>query len=66
VYATLLDEGEYLCSIRSMYRLLRRNGASRERPDQLAHPQLSLSFVFDVSNLSTTKCFTTAPKANRR
>jgi putative transposase len=26
VYATLLDEGEYLCSIRSMYRLLRRNG----------------------------------------
>ena len=38
VYATLLDEGEYLCSIRSMYRLLRRNGESRERRDQLAHP----------------------------
>ena len=38
VYATLLDEGEYLCSIRSMYRLLRRNGASRERRDQLARP----------------------------
>jgi putative transposase len=38
VYSTLLDEGEYLCSIRSMYRLLRRNGESRERRDQLAHP----------------------------
>jgi putative transposase len=38
VYATLLDEGEYLCSIRSMYRLLRRNGESRERRDHLAHP----------------------------
>ena len=26
VYATLLDEGEYLCSIRSMYRLLEEHG----------------------------------------
>ena len=38
VYATLLDEGEYLCSIRSMYRLLKRRGESRERRDQLTHP----------------------------
>jgi putative transposase len=38
VYATLLDEGEYLCSIRSMYRLLQRRGESRERRDQLTHP----------------------------
>ena len=38
VYATLLDEGQYLCSIRSMYRLLGRNGESRERRDQLTHP----------------------------
>ena len=38
VYATLLDEGEYLCSIRSMYRLLERHGESRERRDQLIHP----------------------------
>jgi putative transposase len=38
VYATLLDEGEYLCSIRSMYRLLKRRGESRERRDQLIHP----------------------------
>jgi putative transposase len=38
VYATLLDEGEYLCSIRSMYRLLKQRGESRERRDQLTHP----------------------------
>jgi putative transposase len=38
VYATLLDGGEYHCSIRTMYRLLERRGESRERRDQLAHP----------------------------
>lgn len=38
VYATLLDEGRYHCSIRTMYRLLEQRGESRERRDQLAHP----------------------------
>src|SRR5947209_8521991 len=38
VYATLLDEGRYHCSIRTMYRLLKRRGESRERRDQLLHP----------------------------
>ena len=38
VYATLLDEGEYHCSIRTMHRLLKQNGESRERRDQLTHP----------------------------
>ncbi len=38
VYATLLDEGQYLCSIRTMYRVLEQQGESRERRDQLAHP----------------------------
>jgi len=38
VYATLLDEGTYLCSIRSMYRMLEEEGESRERRDQLTHP----------------------------
>jgi putative transposase len=37
VYATLLDEGEYHCSIRTMYRLLEQRGESRERRDQLLH-----------------------------
>jgi putative transposase len=38
VYATLLDEGKYHCSIRTMYRLLEQRGKSRERRDQLLHP----------------------------
>ena len=38
VYATLLDEGVYLCSIRTMYRLLDGNNEVRERRDQLRHP----------------------------
>ena len=38
VYATLLDEGTYLCSERSMYRLLAAEGETRERRAQLVHP----------------------------
>jgi putative transposase len=38
VYATLLDEGHYLCSVRSMYRILHENEQVRERRDQLRHP----------------------------
>jgi transposase-like protein len=38
VYATLLDEGVYHCSIRTMYRLLAEHGEVRERRDQLRHP----------------------------
>ena len=38
VYAMLLDEGEYHCSIRTMYRLLAEHGEVRERRDQLTHP----------------------------
>jgi putative transposase len=34
VYATLLDEGSYHCSIRTMYRLLAREGEVRERRGQ--------------------------------
>jgi putative transposase len=39
VWATLLDEGRYLASERTMYRLLATDqGQVRERRDQLAHP----------------------------
>ena len=38
IYATLLDEGVYLCSIRSMYRVLAASHEVRERRDQLTHP----------------------------
>ena len=38
VYATLLDEGVYLCSERTMYRILAENRAVRERRAQRSHP----------------------------
>ena len=38
VWATLLDEGRYLASERTMYRLLEAGGEVRERRDQLTHP----------------------------
>ena len=37
VYATLLDEGIYLCSIRTMYRILEENKEVRERRNQAKH-----------------------------
>ena len=38
-YATLLDEGSYLCSTRTMYRILAaHHGGVRERRAQLTHP----------------------------
>ena len=39
IQATLLDEGQYLCSTRTMYRVLEQDGATRERRDQLTHPE---------------------------
>ena len=38
VYATLLDEGQYLCHWRTMYRILAANHEVRERRKQLRHP----------------------------
>lgn len=38
VYATLLDEDRYLCSIRTMYRVLASERAVRERRAQRVHP----------------------------
>lgn len=38
VYATLLDEGRFACSVSTMYRLLRQHGETRERRNQLTHP----------------------------
>jgi len=38
VYASLLDAGQYLCSERTMYRLLAEHAEVRERRDQLRHP----------------------------
>jgi len=38
IHAALLDRGVYLCSPRTMYRLLDANHEVRERRDQLRHP----------------------------
>jgi putative transposase len=38
VYATLLDQGRYHCSIRTMYRILASHDEVRERRNQLRHP----------------------------
>ena len=38
VYATLLDEGIYLCSLRTMYRILAEHEEVRERRNQRRHP----------------------------
>jgi len=39
VYSKLLDEGSYLCSVRTMYRILEENQSTRERRNQLSHPK---------------------------
>jgi putative transposase len=39
VYATLLDEGTFLCSIRTMYRILQAHAQVHERRRQLRHPR---------------------------
>lgn len=38
VYAALLDQDTYLCSIRTMYRILASQSQVRERRNQLRHP----------------------------
>ncbi len=53
VYATLLDEGEYHCSIRTMYRLLEQRGESRERRDQLTSSALPKARTIGHGSQST-------------
>ena len=38
VYATLLDEQQYLCSVPTMYRILAENQEVQERRNHLRHP----------------------------
>ena len=39
IYATLLDEKSYLCSVRTMYRILRKEGELKERRKQVSRPR---------------------------
>ncbi len=62
VYATLLDEGTYLASQSTMYRLLAANGEVRERRDQLrrpnyAKPELLATSSNEVWSWDITKLF---------
>jgi putative transposase len=41
VYAKLLEDGEYLCSTRTMYRVLAEHDQVRERRAQARHPEYS-------------------------
>lgn len=60
IVATLLDEGRYLCSIRTMYRILADEGEVRERRNQLrrpayAKPELLATRPNEVWSWDTTK-----------
>ena len=60
VYATLLDEGKYLCSERTMYRILAEHQQVRERRDRLRHfgyqaPELPASRPNEVWSWDITK-----------
>ena len=39
VHATLWDEGQYLCSVSTLYRILRQNGPIKDRRNQARHPK---------------------------
>ena len=59
VYATLLDEGRYLCSLRTMYRVLAAAHEARERRNQLRHvaptPELLATRPNEVWSWDITK-----------
>jgi len=59
VYATLLDEGRYLCGLRTMYRLLAAAHEVRERRNQLRHvapkPELLATRPNEVWSWDITK-----------
>lgn len=38
IYATLLDEGTHICSVRTMYRILEKHGEVKERRRQVRRP----------------------------
>ena len=51
VYATLLDEGTYLCSESTMYRLLREHGETGDRRRLATHPaRVKPELVADAPN----------------
>ena len=65
VVATLLDEGQYLCAERTMYRILAANQPVRERRNQRSHPWPELvatgpnqTWSWDITRLRGPKRWT--------
>ena len=66
VYASLLDEAVYHCSMRTMYRILHENNEVRERRQRLRHPVYAKPellaegpnqvWSWDITKLSHPKC----------
>lgn len=51
IYAALLDEKKYICSIRTMYRILEKEGEIKERRNQLIRPYYTKpELIATVSN----------------
>lgn len=51
IYNALLDEGTYLCSVRTMYRILKKHDEVKERRNQLIHPHYQKpELLANVSN----------------
>jgi putative transposase len=71
VYATLLEEGDYLCSIRTMYRVLDTANEVRERRAQRRHPHRepprlvatapNQVWTWDITRLPGPRTWTTYP-----
>jgi len=64
-YATLLDEGVYLGSVRTMYRLLAGADQLRERRRQLTHPSYT-RLTFRTSRTQFGANFVASPAGGRR
>jgi putative transposase len=71
IYATLLEEGTYLCSIRTMYRILEEQKEVRERRAQRRHPRRepprlvatapNQVWTWDITKLAGPRKWTTFP-----
>jgi len=66
VYATLLDEKRYLCSERTMYRILAAHGEVRERRAQLRHPRYAAPELLATAPNQLWSWDITKLKARRR
>jgi putative transposase len=71
IYATLLEEGAYVCSIRTMYRILEEKKEVRERRAQRRHPRRepprlvatapNQVWTWDITRLAGPRKWTTFP-----